>query len=656
MSPLSRWTAADSMELFNIRGWGQGYFDVNNQGHLAMRPNQQNPAMQIDLVELVEDAQQKGIALPLLIRFSDILHDRLDTLRQGFDRAMEASGYKGSYLPVYPIKVNQQRQVVEEVVRFGTAGGMGLEAGSKPELHAALAMQNEDRSLVICNGYKDSAYIRLALLSQKLGKRVFLVVEKLGELQLILDIAREEKVEPLIGIRIKLVSSGSGRWEASGGDFSKFGLTASELVEAVELLKQADMLHRFQLIHFHLGSQVTNIRRVKEALGEAVRYFAELTKLGCAIGYVDVGGGLGVDYDGSRSSHHSSINYTEEEYANDVVYALEGICRAGNLPHPIIITECGRAMTAHHAMLAINVFETASLDQDPSQREAPSLLPPADRKDTPEVIEKLEEIQTGLTVKNLSESWHDALYFREEGNRMFQLGLLSLNHRAAAQRLFWRIARGVERLSRGEKRVPEDVEALDTLLADKYFCNFSVFQSLPDSWAIDQQFPILPLDRLKEKPTRNVVLQDLTCDSDGKIDNFIGPRGRQPTLPLHPLKPNEPYYLGVFLTGAYQEILGDLHNLFGDTNAIHVALNPDGSWRYEQVIQGEKVSDVLDYVNFGEDDLLNRVDSQISRQIKAGNLTPEAGQAYRNLYRQGLDSYTYLERPKEVQPARPKRP
>jgi arginine decarboxylase len=634
MPSLKRWTTADSTELYNIKGWGQDYFGVNAHGHLVAHPTRDS-SVSIDLKELLEDAQSKGLSLPLLVRFSDILGERLSHLRSCFHQAIRSANYEGEFIGVYPIKVNQQRQVVEEVVRFGAEGHFGLEAGSKSELHAVIATLESPESIIICNGYKDAAYIRLALLGQRLGKKIFLVVEKPGELGLILKVAKQEGLRPLLGIRVKLVSSGSGKWEDSGGDYSKFGLTATELVQAVELLKEEGYLDCFRLVHIHLGSQITNIRRIKEALRETARYFAELCKLGCDLDHVDVGGGLGVDYDGSRSTSGFSINYTEQEYANDVVFTLMETCQNEGLKHPNIITESGRALTAHHAMLAINVMETTSLDE--------STWVPPHEEEVPELLKQLDEIRLKLNAKNLDESWHDALHIRDESSKLFELSYLSLHHRARVDQLFWRIARRVEGLMRKQERVPEEFESLETLLADKYFCNFSVFQSLPDAWAIGQEFPVVPLHRLNEKPMRNGILQDITCDSDGRLKSYPSPHDRKSTLPLHPLKDGEPYYLGVFLTGAYQEILGDLHNLFGDTNAIHIALNEDGSWRYEQVIRGEDVSRVLAYVQFHRDTLIHRIERQVQTAIKNGFMTLAEGKAFRDLYVDGLNGITYLE-------------
>jgi arginine decarboxylase len=635
------------MELYNIKGWGQGYYSVNAKGHMTAHPSH-DASVGIDLRELIDDAQSKGLALPLLIRFSDILGDRLQHLRQCFQQAIRAANYEGQYIGVYPIKVNQQRQVVEEVVRYGALSGFGLEAGSKSELHAVMATLESPEAIVICNGYKDAAYVRLALLGQRLGKKIYLVVEKPGELALILRLARQLDLRPLLGIRVKLVSSGSGKWEDSGGDYSKFGLTASELVQAVELLREEGYLDCFRLIHIHLGSQITNIRRIKEALRETARYFVELSKLGCAIDHVDVGGGLGVDYDGSRTTSGFSVNYTEQEYANDVVFTLAETCQNEGLPHPNVVTESGRAISAHHAMLAINVLETTSLDD--------LAWPLPKEEDAPELLLQLNEIRGKLNVKNLNESWHDALHIRDEASKLFDLGYLSLYHRAHVDQLFWRIARRVEGLMRKEARVPEEFESLETLLADKYFCNFSVFQSLPDAWAIGQEFPVVPLHRLNEKPVRNGILQDITCDSDGCLKSYPAPNERRSTLPLHPAKEGEPYFLGIFLTGAYQEILGDLHNLFGDTNAIHIALNDDGSWRYEQVIRGEPVASVLAYVQFHRDTLIDRIERQVQTSIRNGLMTQSEGKAFRDLYVEGLNGITYLESGPEERPAAKRQP
>jgi arginine decarboxylase len=592
----------------------------------------------------VEDAQVRGLKLPLLIRFSDILEHRIASLSGSFLDAMEREGYGGRFVLAYPVKVNQQRQVLDEVVRFGTPHGIGLEAGSKPELHAVLAMSDAPNAVVICNGYKDAAYIRLALRAQKLGKLVFLVLEKPGELDLVLRIAREENVAPRLGVRIKLVTAGSGKWEDSGGDRSKFGLTAAELLQAIELLKREGKLEWFQLAHFHLGSQISNIRAIKEALREMGRYYVELRRLGCSVSYVDVGGGLGVDYDGTRTTHGFSINYTEHEYAAEVVGALAEVCRAEGLPHPDLITESGRALTAHHAMLVVNVLETTSLGGEGGPIPA--------EEDEHELAVKMRACLAGLGARSLFRGWEEAQYLRDEAGRLFELGYLSLRERALLERLFWKIARRVERLMRGLDAVPEEHAALEALLADKYFCNFSVFQSLPDAWAIGQEFPVVPLQRLHEQPTRKGILQDITCDSDGKIASYIGAPEKKRVLPLHPLRRGEAYYLGIFLTGAYQEILGELHNLFGDPDVLHVAQNEDGSWRYEQIVHGESVASVLGYVQFHRSTLLDRIDRQVNESVRNGRMTHSEGRAFRSLYQEGLDALPYLDGAAEGKKAR----
>ncbi|MDH5751919.1 MAG: biosynthetic arginine decarboxylase [Deltaproteobacteria bacterium] len=641
MRTLRTWTVADSLELYNIRGWGQGYFGIAPNGHLMAYPHR-NGSLGIDLRELVEDARSQGLGPPLLIRFSDVLSDRLKCMQQAFHAAIAEHDYQGRYRGVYPLKVNQQRQVVEEIVSFGDGAGsdasIGLEVGSKPELHAALATLENPGTLVICNGYKDESYVRLALLGSRLGRPVFLVVEKLAELPLILRLAKEEGVPPLLGLRLKLSAQGSGRWEDSGGDHSKFGLTSWEVVQAVEELRKSSRLDCLRLLHAHLGSQVNNIRHVRDAVTEVARYYTELRRLGCPVDHLDMGGGLGVDYDGTRSASEFSVNYTEEEYAKAIVSGLESVCRNEELPHPDIITESGRALTAHHAMLVVNVLEAARLVDE----QVGSRKPEAPEADLPEPLVRLNEIRNGLSPRNFMEYWHEALHVREEANKMFELGYLSLDHRARADRLFWGTATTVLKLAMRQKRLPEELEALQTRLADKYFCNFSVFQSLPDSWAIGQEFPVVPLHRLNEEPTRQGIVQDITCDSDGRIASYISLQGVSETLPLHEFRQGEPYFLGVFLTGAYQEILGDLHNLFGDTDAIHVALNEDGSWHYEQVIRGENLSKVLTYVQFHKDLLIDRMERQVNQAVRQGILGHLDGKRLLDHYIEGLEGPTYL--------------
>ncbi|MBT3367940.1 MAG: biosynthetic arginine decarboxylase, partial [Nitrospina sp.] len=543
---------------------------------------------------------------------------------------------------VYPIKVNQQRQVVEEIVKFGQPYNIGLEAGSKPELHAILAILDNPEALLVCNGYKDEAFIRLALMSQKLGKKVFIVVEKLDELALIEKVAGELGVRPNIGLRIKLVSAGQGRWSSSAGEHSKFGLNSIELMEALEIAKDKNILDCVKLIHFHLGSQITNIRRIKDSLKEVGRFYSELMKFGCNIQYIDVGGGLGVDYDGSRSTFASSTNYSVQEYANDVVYHLLETCQAENLPHPNIISESGRAMTAHHSILVVNVLDVTSFPEWSDQIEVPD--------DAPPVLKEIFHVLDSTSNKNLIESWHDAVHLKDEAQNQFLVGLINLNDRALAERIYWGICRKIEKLGSRLKFLPEDIRSLKTKLADKYFCNFSVFQSVPDSWAIDQVFPVVPLHRLNEEPDRDATLEDITCDSDGRIDTFIGNhRGTENTLRVHSLQPGENYPLCIFLTGAYQEILGDLHNLFGDTNTVHVSLNEDGSLNYEQIIEGEDVTDVLDYVQFSASELAGRIDGFLIGCVQRGVVTQKEADDFLNLYKAGLNGYTYLVKPETIE-------
>ncbi len=636
---MTKWTIDEAREHYNINGWGAGYFDINPKGNIVVRPDNKS-AHHIDLKELVDDIQSKGYSLPVLIRFSDILKASIANLANSFQNAIEEYGFEGQYHGVYPIKVNQQRQVVEEIVKFGQPFNIGLEAGSKPELHAILAILDNPEALLVCNGYKDESFIRLALMSQKLGKKVFIVVEKLDELTMIERVAGELGVKPNIGLRIKLVSAGQGRWSSSAGEYSKFGLNPMELMEALEIAKSKNILDCVKLIHFHLGSQITNIRRIKNSLKEVGRFYSELMQFGCNIQYIDVGGGLGIDYDGSRSTFASSTNYSVQEYANDVVYHLLEICKSENLPHPNIISESGRAMTAHHSILVVNVLDVTSFPEWSDEINVP--------EDTPEAVEEIFNVLNSTSNKNLIESWHDAVHLKEEAQNKFLLGLVSLADRALIERIYWGICRKIEKLSSRLKFLPDDIRNLKTRLADKYFCNFSVFQSVPDSWAIDQVFPVVPLHRLNEEPDRDATLEDITCDSDGRIDNFIGTnRGTENTMRVHSLKENESYALCIFLTGAYQEILGDLHNLFGDTNTVHVSLKEDGSINYEQIIEGEDVADVLDYVQFSADELAGRIDGFLIGCVQRGAVTQQEADDFLALYKEGLNGYTYLVKPDE---------
>ncbi len=631
---MRKWRIEDSAELYNISGWGRQYFSINDRGHICVTPRQ--GLMPVDLREVMDELQLKDVTAPVLLRFPDILDNRVEKISNCFRHAAQEYGYKAQNFVIYPIKVNQMRPVVEEIVSHGKKFNIGLEAGSKPELHAVLATNIAENALIICNGYKDQNYVELAKLAHKMGRRIILVVEKLNELKLIHSVARRLKITPNIGIRIKLANSGSGKWEESGGDQSKFGLNSSELLQAIDYLEKYDIACWLKLIHFHIGSQITKIRRIKNALREAMQFYVQLSKMGFAIDYVDIGGGLGVDYDGTRSSHsESSMNYSIQEYANDAIYSIVDACEKNSLPQPNIVTETGRSLTAHHSMLIFDVLETTSL---PTWKDSEEL-----NGDEHELVKELYMIWDRLNQQNLFESWHDALQIREEALDMFSLGIIDLRTRALTEKLFWEIAREVGNIGSQMKHPPEELRKISKMLPDKYFCNFSLFQSLPDSWAIDQVFPVVPIARLDEKPTRMATLQDMTCDSDGKISHFISPQGISTSLPVHPLRQGEPYYIGVFLVGAYQEILGDMHNLFGDTNAVHISCYKD-RWEIEQVIDGETVAEVLDYVQFSPKKLVRNVEGWVTKAMKEGRITPEEGREFLSTYRSGLYGYTYLEK------------
>jgi len=630
---MRKWRVEDSAELYNIGGWGRQYFSVNEKGNMTVIPR---PGVApVDLREVVDELQLKDITAPVLLRFPDILDNRVEKISNCFKQAAGEYDYQGQNYIIYPIKVNQMRPVVEEIVSHGKKFNIGLEAGSKPELHAVLATNIDENALIICNGYKDEDYIELALLAHKMGRRIILVVEKLNELKLILSISRRLKITPAVGIRIKLSNSGSGKWEESGGDESKFGLNSSELLQAVDFFKKNEITDWLKLIHFHIGSQITKIRRIKNALREAMQFYVQLSRLGFAVKFVDIGGGLGVDYDGTRSSaSESSMNYSIQEYANDAVYSIVDACGKNGLPQPDIITESGRSLTAHHSVLIIEALEATSF---PRWRDSDEL-----QGDEHELVKELYDIWDKINQQNIFESWHDALQCREEALDLFSIGIVDLRNRALAEKLFWEIAREVANVTSSMKHPPEELRKVARMLPDKYYCNFSLFQSLPDSWAIDQVFPIVPISRLDEKPTRMATLQDMTCDSDGKISTFISPQGVTKALPVHQLRADEPYYLGVFLVGAYQEILGDMHNLFGDTNAVHITCNKDG-YDIEKLIDGETVAEVLDYVQYDPKRLVRNVETWVTKAMKEGKITPEEGREFLSNYRSGLYGYTYLE-------------
>jgi arginine decarboxylase len=628
-------TTADASELYDVGRWGAGYFSVDQAGHLRVHPTK-DPQRSIDLKQLVDDLQLRGIDLPILIRFAEILRHRLGEIHSAFQNAMREHQFKGDYCCVYPIKVNQQRQVVEEVLEFGRPFRFGIEAGSKPELLAVVALADNDTP-IICNGFKDAEFIEMAMLAQKIGRRIIPVVEKYTELGLILDYAQRVGVRPNFGMRVKLAARGTGRWQNSAGYRSKFGLTVSEILRALEELKQLGMQDCFKLLHFHLGSQIPNIRHIKQALNEASRVYVELAGRGAGLEYLDVGGGLGVDYDGSQTNFESSTNYTLQEYANDVVYHIQSVCDDSGVKHPTIISESGRAVVAYHSALIFNVLGVSGLGES----EVPSELP----KDVEQPIIDLSDAYHNLTTRNLLEGYHDAQQALDMAMNLFSGGYLPLDQRSLAENLFWAICRKMQRLVRQLEFVPEDLQGLDAMLSETYFCNFSLFQSMPDSWAIKQLFPVMPIHRLDEQPTHNAVLGDITCDSDGKIDQFIDRRDVKRTLPLHAFN-GEPYYLGAFMLGAYQEILGDMHNLFGDTNAVHVSLDPGGNVVLETVIKGDTVREVLDYVEFDVNTLVRQLRTGVENAVRENRLDfQEAGRLLR-FYEEGLQGYTYLEEPR----------
>ncbi len=630
--PADRWSIAEAGELYDVSRWGKGYFSVGQNGNVWVHPDKE-PSRGIDLKELVDNLQLRGISLPLLIRFGEILQHRLGEMHAAFQTAITEQGYKGSYCCVYPIKVNQQRQVVEEVFKYGRPYRFGLEAGSKPELLAVLAIADNETP-IICNGFKDDEYIEMAMLSKKIGRQIIPVVEKYTELDLILKHSARVGVRPVIGLRIKLASRGSGRWKSSGGYRSKFGLTVTEGLRALEQLKACGMEDCLQLLHFHLGSQITNIRQIKAAVIEAARVYVELKRAGAGLNYMDVGGGLGIDYDGSQTDFESSVNYTLQEYANDVVHHIQNVCDEAEVAHPIIISESGRAVAAYHSVLVFNVLGVTGFGDTDSLPEI------TDEVEQPLI--DLRETMKGLSNKNLLESFHDAQQALDSALNLFSLGYLPLQQRSTAESMYWQICRNIQKLGKQLDYFPEELEGLDTLLSDTYFCNFSLFQSMPDSWAVKQLFPIMPIHRLQEEPFRHGILGDISCDSDGKVDQFIDRRDVKKTLPLHAFN-GEPYYLGAFLVGAYQEILGDLHNLFGDTNAVHVRLDGNGSVVLEAVIRGDTVREVLDYVQFKTPALLEQFRTDVEAAVREGRIGYEESGSLLRFYEEGLNGYTYLE-------------
>ena len=635
--PSEPWTIESARSLYNIEGWGIGFFDINEAGHVVVRPDREKTDRELDLFELANDLEEQGVGLPLLLRFSDILRSRIESLNEKFSRARAEYSYEGGYTTVYPIKVNQQRHVVEEIVEFGKVAGVGLECGSKPELQAVLGLAEHTDHMIVCNGYKDEEFMRLALMGQKLGHQVFIVLEQLSEVDVLLQVADELGVTPTAGVRVKLYSEGSGRWAKSGGEKSKFGLSTAQLVKLVDRLKNEGRLDILKLIHFHLGSQITDIRYIKAGLQEVSRYYAELRGLGVDITHVDVGGGLGVDYDGSNSTSQASVNYSLQEYADDVIYTIAEACRQHKLPMPHIISESGRALTAHHALLLLSVIDVESQ----ADNAVPDLT-----KEHPTLLHEMAADYASLSKQRVSkkrirEVYHDATFDKERAQEFFNSGVLTLRDRAIAEQIYLSTIAVVAKIAQRDRDEYSDIiDDLEATMVDRYFCNFSLFQSLPDSWAIDQIFPIMPIHRLNEEPTRRGTIQDVTCDSDGKIEKFIGDRTARPSLELHPFNDGDQYMIGIFLTGAYQEILGDLHNLFGDTNAVHIRLSQTKGYEVTDLVHGDTVTEVLAYVQFRASDLLATFRRKVAN---ATTLARQEANTFIAEYIAGLEGYTYLE-------------
>ncbi len=635
-----RWDIQRARSLYNIHRWGADYYDISEQGRVVARPLRDTGAS-VDLTDVTEEARARGLRFPLLIRFQDILRHRVESINLAFRNAIIEFNYQGRYRGVFPIKVNQLREVVEEILDAGKPFDFGLEVGSKPELLAGLALQSQMGSLIICNGYKDASFIRMALLGTKLNKKVIMVVEKLEELKQIIAVSRQLGVEPLIGIRARLLSRGAGKWAESAGENAKFGLSTAELLEATEMLKAENLSHCFKLLHFHIGSQVPDILIVKKAVQEASRFYAKLYKMGFQIEFMDVGGGLGVDYDGSRSAFDSSTNYSLQEYANDIVYYIGDVCNAEKVPHPDIVSESGRAVVAHHSVLIVEVFGTI-------EKIRPGHAFQYGDNEHP-MVKELLDMRKNLPKLNKLEAYHDALERKEDAQHMFTLGMMDLPEKAKIENLYWEIGHAVVDSFKGQAYVPEEIRKLEDSLADQYLCNFSVFQSLLDHWALGQLFPIMPISRLNEQPTREGTLVDITCDSDGQVNKFIDLRDVRDTLPLHKLNTNgngqlEPYYLGFFLMGAYQDIMGDLHNLFGRVNEVHVFLEPDEPAGYyiEEIIEGNTIVECLASVQYDENELKRQMKGQIDEAIKSDRMKPSEAMRLLDDYERGLKEYTYL--------------
>jgi len=633
---MKTWGVSDSLKLYNIENWGDQYFSINPTGNLTVHPRRgEGPG--VDLMQVVEDIRSQGVGMPVLIRFQDILRHRVVALNEAFRKSIAEFGYKGRYQGVYPVKVNQMREVLEEICDAGQPYDYGLEAGSKAELVAVMGMNTSPNALILCNGFKDYAFIRVALSGVKLGRKVIIIVEKLSELYQIIAVSKELNVTPIIGVRCKLYSKGSGKWESSGGENAKFGLSTPEILHAVNVLRAEGLQDSFKLLHFHIGSQVTNIRTIKDATKEGTRIYAKLIKMGLKLEYMDVGGGLGVDYDGSRTSFESSMNYSLHEYVSDVVYSIQEICQAEEVAEPHIVTESGRAVVAHHSVLVVNSFGSIEVGATPIALD--------ETEDEDGVVKEMRYLSQNLTQKNVIEHFHDAVTRKEEALSMFKLGFLSLEDKAKVEYLFWQICKVIHKNAQGVKYVPEEIEAMSKTLADQYLCNFSLFQSMPDHWAIQHLFPIVPIHRLDEEPNHSATLVDITCDSDGKVNKFIDLRDIKDTLPLHQLKAGENYYLGFFLMGAYQDIMGDLHNLFGRVNEVHVFLDESepGGYYIEEVIKGNNIAGVLSWIQYSATDLEKRVKERIDARVREGAIKPREGVELQNFYEEVLHGYTYMD-------------
>lgn len=630
------WDINSAISLYNIDRWGSGYFTINPKGHISVLPTL-DPGTPIDLTELVEEAKQRGLNFPMVLRFQDLLRHRVERINLSFAEAIAEMGYQSLYRGVFPIKVNQLREVVEEIMDAGKPFHFGIEAGSKPELLAALAIHKDPESLIICNGYKDSLFIQNALLGSKLGKKVIMVVEKLEELFQIIQVSQEVGVEPMIGMRVRLCAKGAGKWATSGGENAKFGLSTSDLVAASNALKERGLAHCLRLVHFHVGSQVPDIGTIKRAVREAARFYAKLAKMGHRMGYLDVGGGLGVDYDGSRTAFESSMNYSLAEYARDIVWNVMDVCDSEKVEHPVLISESGRAIVAHHSVLVVEAF--GAIEKDKARVKT---IPAAN---DPKQVSDILELQKTITATNWAETLHDAQQIKEQSQAMFELGLLELESKAKIEQAYWQIAQQVVNFTKGARYVPDEVRELEISLGDQYVCNFSVFQSLLDHWALGQLFPVMPIDRLECFPDRNATLVDITCDSDGKMSKFIDLQDVKDTLPLHQLTPGEPYLIGFFLMGAYQDIMGDLHNLFGRVNEAHVFLDEDedSGWYIEETLEGSTIEDVLKVVQWDQTELMRQMKIQVDASIKSDRLKPNEAMRLLASYEKALKGYTYLQ-------------